>query len=184
MTGFIPEITTTVRVDIHSEGLDECIDIIHNDGILAECFGEVVSDLEKAKSKIEQTKDPLAKTISQKLQSHQEQIISRKHHFTGMMSNSVDITQDGDGVYLVGNTATSVDGFPYPLAIENGRREVRPVNAKYLRWWTGPYFTGDVVFAKYSNAVAPDPFVDQSINTTDGDVEELVNNFLNNVFGD
>ena len=181
MTGFIPEITTTVKVQIHHEDIDNAIDVMQSNEIASSCFDELINILKTKQQELKDLQDPLAEGVAENLQSHQEQIIGMKHHHTGMMMNSVDISQDGDGVYLVGNTATSVDGFPYPLAIETGRREVYPINAKCLRWWNN---SGEIVFSKYSSAVAPDPFVQYSVDMTEENIEEIVDEYLNNVLGD
>ena len=154
---------------------------MESDDIMSQCFSDVTNRLRETQKELENVSDDMAYAISESLQSHQEQIISMKHKFSSMMANSVDITKDGNAQYLVGNTATSVDGFPYPLAIETGRREVFPVNAKMLRWWTGPNFSGDVVFAKHSSAVAADPFVQPSIDLTMSNVEDIVNEFISNL---
>ena len=181
MSGFIPEITTTVTVQTKSTDLDKSIDLLKSDEITLTCFSDVIEHLENTKNQLDNVSDEMALAVSESLQSHQSQIISMKHRFTGMMMNSVDITKDGQAKYLVGNTATSVEGFPYPLAIETGRREVFPINAKMLRWWTGAWFSGDVVFAKRSSSVPADPFVQPSIDLTMGTVEEIINNFMNNL---
>lgn len=181
MSGFIPEITTTVSVNIHHEDIDKSIDVLQSNEISASVFDELISMLEERKEALQNIQNPLAEAVAENLQSHQEQIISMKHYHTGMMMNSVDISQDGDGVYLVGNTATSVDGFPYPLAIETGRREVYPINAKCLRWWDKN--SGEIVFAKRSSAVAPDPFVQYSVDMTEEAIEEIANEFLEKALG-
>lgn len=178
MSGFIPQITTRVSVIPHLESLDESLDIIDGSEILSECFTEIREHLVNVRSELDEVKDPTAEAVAQLLSSTQGQIIGMKHDFTGMMKNSVDVMKDGDGEYLVGNTATSVEGFPYPLAIETGRREVRPVEAKVLRWWTDPWFSGDVVFAKKSKSVKADPFVDYSIDLAIGFVEETLDEHI------
>lgn len=179
MSGFIPEITTTVKVEVNSDQFANAINRL-DDGLCQGVFTELRQDLEQKLSELDGLKNDVAETISQNLSSHQEQIISMKHYKTGMMANSVDVTADGDGQYLVGNTATSIDGFPYPLAIETGRREVTPINAKYLRWYDG----GNIVFSKYSSAVPADPYVQPSIDATDDEVNSIIDNFYNNIFGE
>lgn len=177
MSGFIPEITTTVRVRVNADALSEGISAINTYGF----FDEIIDDLKNKKAQLEELADPVAETISQNLSEYQRQIISMKHKRSGMMANSVDVERDGDGVYLVGNTAMSVDGFPYPLAVETGRRAVRPVNAKYLRWWSP---SGEIVFSRYSRAVGADPFVQPSIDNTSEDVEKLITEYIEKVLGD
>ena len=172
MAGFIPEITTRITVNVHSDSIDEGIERIESDPFLSQC-SSLIEALREKKSQLEGLEEPVANTVAERLQSNQETIISTKHYITGMMANSVDISQDGRD-YIVGNTATSVDGFPYPLAIETGRREVFPVEKKYLRWFEGGQIGGTPIFSKYSKSVAADPFVQPSIDTTIEDIEEIV----------
>ena len=175
MPGFIPEITTRVTVSVDVSSIDSALDLVKGDSVLSE-IDSLVDELETKKETILKLKDPLGKAVSEGLQSNQERIISSKHYITGMMAGSVDITQDGDD-YLVGNTATSVDGFPYPLAIETGRREVFPVDKKMLRWFEGGDYNKPV-FAKHSKAVKADPFVEPSIKNTMWDIDEIIDDVL------
>lgn len=181
---FIPEITTTVAVKVDTKGLDESIDLINGSDVLSSCFGEVIEHLEGKKEELESLKDPLAHAISENLASHQSQIISMKHKKTGMMANSVDITHDGDGVYLVGNTASSVDGFPYPLAIEQGTKAhwIAPVTFHALHWIQGGvdrFSNGHMV-----SGIKADPYVDYSINMTESAVEAIIDQYINGTLGD
>ena len=177
MSGFIPEITTTVRVRVNADALEDGISQINTHG----WFDEIIEEMRSKKAELEDLQDPTALAISENLQSYQEQIISMKHYRTGMMANSVDISQDGDGIYLVGNTATSVDGFPYPLAIEQGSRDhfVAPVTFSALHWIQGGdrFSRGHMV-----SGISADPFVQPSIDNTEQDVEEIIRNYFDNVF--
>ena len=166
MAGFIPDLTTRITVNVHSDSIDDAISRMSQ-------FPSIVEALENKKNQLEGLEQPVAEAVAEKLQSNQEMIISSKHYITGMMANSVDISQDGRD-YLVGNTAHSVDGFPYPLAIETGRREVFPVEKKWLRWFEGGIIGGTPVFAKRSGSVDPDPFVEPSIDDTIYDIGEIV----------
>lgn len=166
MAGFIPDLTTRITVNVHSDSIDDAISRMSQ-------FPSIVEALENKKNQLEGLEQPVAEAVAEKLQSNQEMIISSKHYITGMMANSVDISQDGRD-YLVGNTAHSIDGFPYPLAIETGRREVFPVEKKWLRWFEGGMIGGTPIFAKHSSSVDPDPFVQPSIDDTIYDIEEIV----------
>ena len=166
MAGFIPDLTTRITVNVHSDSIDDAISRMSQ-------FPSIVEALENKKNQLEGLEQPVAEAVAEKLQSNQEMIISSKHYITGMMANSVDISQDGRD-YLVGNTAHSVDGFPYPLAIETGRREVFPVEKKWLRWFEGGIIGGTPIFAKRSGSVDPDPFVEPSIDDTIYDIGEIV----------
>jgi len=181
MTRFTPEITTTVKVNINTDGIDEGIKLIHGDRILSSCMGEIANHLEAKKQELNAVADPLALAVSKNLQSHQEQIISMKHYKTGMMRNSVDITKDGNAQYLVGNTASSVDGFPYPLAIDKGSKAhwIAPVTFHALHWvknGTDYFSKGHMV-----SGIKADPFVEPSINMTDGDIESVITSYLGKI---
>ena len=181
---FIPEITTTVTVETDTKSIDDSINLINSSDVLSSCFGDVIKHLQTKKEELEDLKDPLALAVSENLSSHQSQIISMKHKKTGMMMNSVDITHSGDGVYLVGNTASSVDGFPYPLAIEQGTKAhwIQPVTFYALHWVEG----GQDRFSKghMVSGIEADPYVENSIRMTESSAEGIVNKYINQILGD
>lgn len=179
MAGFIPDLTTRITTKVHADSIDEAIDRVESDPYLSQC-PSIVEKLSEKKSQLESLEEPVSNAVAESLQSNQETIISTKHYITGMMANSVDISQDGRD-FIVGNTATSIDGFPYPLAIETGRRAVFPVDKKVLRWFEGGQIGGTPIFARYSGSVAADPFVQPSIDTTIEDIEEIVREELDGV---
>lgn len=177
MGQFIPDITTTITVNVHSDQLDEALNQVQSNQYLSQ-IDDLVEKLQEKKSKLESLKEPVAYAVAEALQSNQEEIISTKHFITGRMVGSVEISSEGDG-YQVGNTATSDEGFPYPLAINNGRRggyEVRPVRAKALHW----YGKSGEVFAKVSHPgpYGGDPYVQYSINETISQIEDIVTKTL------
>ena len=158
---FIPEITTRVSVATDTSELDDAISKFEDDPVLS-IFSEV---LEEKKSELQNLEEPLADAVATQLSSFQEMIISSKHYITGMMANSVDIFHDGKD-RLVGNTASTVTGFPYPLAIEKGTQShwVAPVTFSALHWVDGgtDYFSkGHMV-----SGIQADPYVEPSIDDT------------------
>ena len=171
---FIPELTTRVTVETDLSGLDDAIMIIESDDILRQIGLDEV--LTEKKDAIVNLRNPLAKAVAEGLQSNQENIIASKHYITGMMS-SVDIDEDGPD-FLVGTTAASVDGFPYPLAIEKGSRDhwVAPVTFSALHWVQN----GKDMFSKghMVSGIKADPFVEPSIKNTIWDIDEIVNDVL------
>ena len=171
MSGFIPELTTRVHVEVDSSDIDEAINRISG-GILGGT--SIVGDLESTKNKLESLREPLAESVAKALSSNQENIISSKHYITGMMANSVDLTNDG-GDYLVGNTAMSPDGFPYPLAIEKGTRShwIAPNTFSALHWDGNKFSKGHMV-----SGIKPDPFVDPSIDDTMHQIDSIVDSIL------
>lgn len=136
-------------------------------------FNDLDSRVDDIISAFKEKEEIITQEVALTLQSNEQQFIQARHFVTGRMMNSVNIEQNGNTA-IVGASAVSDEGFPYPLAIEFGRREVVPVNAKVLRWVQD----GMTIFAKQSGAVAPDPFVDMSITQTLSQVENIVNQQL------
>ena len=173
---FIPELTTRVVVKVNTNELDNAISVLKSDPILSD-IPSLIDDLEDTKSRMEGLQEPLADAIAETLSSFQESIISSKHYKNGMMSNSVDISYDGDD-RLVGNTASSVDGFPYPLAIEKGSRDhwIAPVTFSALHWTDG----GGEHFSKghMVSGITADPFVQPSIDDTMYAIDSIVDDLL------
>ena len=77
----------------------------------------------------------------------------------------------------------SVDGFPYPLAIEEGTSShwVAPVTFSALHWTDK--LSGEDRFSKghVVSGIKPDPFVEPSINTTINDIEDIVSNIIRGI---
>lgn len=183
MAGFIPEITTRVSVELDTSSLDDGISIIEGSEVLSTCFSEVIDYLQNTKQELESLADPSAEAVATTLSAWQSEIISTKHKKTGMMMNSVDVMHDGEGVYMVGNTAMSVDGFPYPLAIEEGTSDhwVEPVTFSALHWIDK--LSGKDRFSKghMVSGIKADPFVDYSIQNTEDELEALLIEQINKV---
>lgn len=78
---------------------------------------------------------------------------------TGVMRQEHTTRHDkrDDGHHIIfAAEARSKEGFPYPIAVHNGRGVVRPVRAKALRWVDR---AGVVVFAKRSGPSKPNPWM-------------------------
>lgn len=169
---FIPEITTRVTVEVDTSAIDDALNVINSSELLSD-IPSLTDTLETAKNKLTDSKIPLGQAVSKRLQSNQENIISSKHYITGAMANSVDIMGDGAD-FLVGNTASSVDGFPYPLAIEEGTSPhwVEPVTFSALHW-EDKFSKGHMV-----SGIKADPFVQPSIDNTIDDIDDIINDVL------
>ena len=158
---------------MNTKDLDSAIDMIKSDPVLGE-IDSLVTELEDAKTKIADLQEPLVDGVADRLSSIQELIIQSKHYQTGLMSNSSDISQDGDD-RLVGNTASSPLGFPYPLAIENGSvaHWVAPVTFSALHWVQD----GKDMFSKghMVSGIKADPFVEPSIENTVREIDDIIN---------
>ena len=172
---FIPELTTRVSVEVDTSELDNALSIVEGDDILS-AIG--LSDLlTSAKSRLENAGKQLPRVIAEDLRFNQENIIASKHWKSGMMAQSVDLSSDGDDV-LVGDTASSVDGFPYPLAIEKGSNShwIAPNTFSALHWTdsSGEHWSkGHKV-----SGIKPDPFVEPSISDTMYDIDSILDDFI------
>ena len=165
---FTPEITTRIHIEMDTDNIDQAINLCNSDEILSDL--PISELLEETKSELTDLKEPLGDAVSERLQYNQSKIISSKHFKTGMMANSVDISRDGDD-WLVGDTASSVDGFPYPLAIDQGSKShwVAPATFSYLHWTDtdGHHFSkGHMV-----RGIDAEYFVDNSIDDTLYDID-------------
>ena len=178
---FIPDLTTTWNVNIKSDDIDEAIETIQSSPILSVAGDDVLQRLTNAKSELEGLATPVSQAIAETQKSYQEQFIRMNQSVkTGMMLNSTEITEDGMGTVHIGNTASSVDGFPYPLSIEYGRGPVYPVEKKVLRWFGD---NGEPIFRKSAGPAKAKPFVEPSQENTLEDVDKIVDEFMKNVFG-
>ena len=79
--------------------------------------------------------------------------------FTNRLLNSIDIEDESDTSYVIGTNITEF----YPLCVEKGRGEVRPIRAQYLHWFT---LSGKEIFSKYSSPAKPRPFVKPAFEET------------------
>lgn len=179
---FIPDLTTTWNVNIKSDDIDEAIETIQSSPILSVAGDDVLQRLTTAKAELEGLATPVAQAIAETQQSYQEQYIEMNTSIdTGLMHDTITIEDNGEGNRSVGPTAYSLEGFPYPMAIENGSKShwVAPKTAKALHWIQD----GEHMFSKghMVSGVKARPFVEPSQSSTMEDVERIVEETLGNV---
>ena len=76
------------------------------------------------------------------------------HVYTGELNASIGILESGKNYIVVGTQ------LPYAWYIEYGRGPVRPINAKFLHYFTKD---GKEVFSKFSKATEPSPFLEPAV---------------------
>ena len=92
---FIPEITTTWNVKVHSEELEKSISLAENDKLITTAGQEVLERLYQAKSDLEDLGQKVVKDIGETQKSYQERFIKENNTIhTRMMLNSTEITED------------------------------------------------------------------------------------------
>ena len=156
--------------------MDDALNLVESSDVLSE-ITSLTDELNDRKNKLLDLKQPLGEAVADALSSNQENIISSKHYLTGMMSNSVDVMSDGDD-FLVSNTASSIDGFPYPLAIEKGTKDhwIAPATFSALHWTDGSgehWSKGHMV-----SGITADPFVEPSIEDTIYQIESILDEVI------
>lgn len=152
MSNFAEDISTIVRVNMNTEGLESAVDIFKSDENLS-LFTDIISDLEDKVMITKQVAGSIAYGLSYQLSKYQQEL-TRHHYQTGMMFNSYDILDDSDVSRIVTNTAVNpFNNFPYPVIFETG----------------SVYYGGD-------------PYIDDSINALDEDVEDAVEDHLDQIW--
>jgi hypothetical protein len=158
------ELDTEVNVNLNTDELDELIEVLGDDPI----FEPAVEIAKRYKKGIEDGAKTGAKTIAQVDKSLQElAIATNATMFSNKLLNSIEITEESETNYIIG---TNITHF-YPLCVEKGRREVRPIIAKYLHWFT---LSGNEIFSKYSSPAPPRPFVKPAFEETNNRAVDIV----------
>lgn len=164
------ELDTEVNVNLNTDELDELIEVLTNDPI----FQPAVEIAQRYKNGIIEGAKTGAKTIAQVDKSLQElAIATNATMFSNKLLNSIDITEESETNYIIG---TNITHF-YPLCVEKGRREVRPIRAKFLHWFT---LSGTEIFSKYSSPAPPRPFVKPAYEETSNRAVDIVKEAIYN----
>ena len=170
------ELDTKVNVNLNVNDLDELIEFLKDDDI----FAPAVEIAERYKNGITEGAKQGAKRIAETVKSLQELAIATNATFTttenGGLLKSIEIEEESETSYVVG---TNITHF-YPLCVEKGRGEVRPIYKKFLHWYT---LSGDEIFSKYSSPAPARPFVkpafEEASNRASDIVKEAIYNATN-----
>lgn len=150
----IESIQTTITVEIDTSAIDEVINTLQDDPT-GSLFTDLISDLESKKNEADAKSDELATRLSERLEVIQRDTILGRGHYTpeplkrsgeGHMADSVMSQHTGVGVFKVGATSHSLEGYPYPEVIEYGSK----------------YYAGD-------------PYVEDTITDLDSLVDGIIN---------
>lgn len=158
------ELDTSVNVDVDTSELNDLIDLLGGDPV----FKPAVEIAEMFKKGIEEGSKNGASEIARTVKSLQELMIATNATiFYGDLLNSIEIEEESETSYLIG---TTIKHF-YPLCIENGRGEVRPIRAKALHWFT---LSGIEIFSQYSSPAPPRPFVKPAFEQTQSRAIDII----------
>lgn len=184
MGDIIPETGTEVTVETDPSGLDDLINVIQGDNILSQVLATAVDQLNKDKETLIESGSNLANAIAERIKSYQEQFISMNQSIvTSNMLDSIEVDNWGDGTAEVGATATSDEGFPYPVVVENGSNphviEGNPLLA--FDWPKEGVFV--ITHSVQHPGTSPKPFVQPSLDYIQQDVEDLIGSEVTNNLG-
>ncbi|WP_296874612.1 hypothetical protein [uncultured Methanobrevibacter sp.] len=160
------ELDTKVNVSLDTSELEDLIQILGEDPI----FAPAVEIAERYKKGLEDGSKLGARKIAETNKSLQELAIATNATFTnagGGLLRSIEIQEESDTSFIIG---TNITHF-YPLCVEKGRGEVRPIKAKALHWFT---LSGDEVFSQYSSPAPPRPFVKPAYEETTNRAVDIV----------
>ena len=166
------ELDTEVKVSLDTSELDDLIQFLGEDPI----FRPAVEIAERYKKGIEEGSKVGARKIAETDKSLQELAIATNATFTnanGGLLRSIEIDEKSDTDYVIG---TNITHF-YPLCVEKGRGEVRPIRAKALHWFT---LSGIEIFSQYSSPAPPRPFVKPAYEETNNRAIDIVKEAIYN----
>ena len=159
------QLDTEVDVETDTSELDQLISFFKGDPL----FAPGVSIAERYKKGIVEGSKKGAYQVADLNRSFQELAIAMHGNLGSppKLIHSIKVEKKTETNYLVG---TNIAHF-YPLCVEYGRKEVRPILAKALRWETP---SGKIVFAKKSKASKPYPFVKPAFEQTSREVTDVI----------
>lgn len=164
------ELDTEVTVELDTTELDDLINVLSNDPI----FQPALEIAERYKKGLEEGSKIAAIKIAETDKSLQELAIATNSTMMSMsLLNSIEIEEESETDYIIGTNMTHF----YPLCVEKGRREVRPIRAQFLHWFT---LSGIEIFSKYSSPAPPRPFVKPAFEETTNRAIDIVKEAIYN----
>lgn len=152
MTQFAEDISTILRVNINTDSLNDALNMIRDDENLS-LFTDLIDDIQMRIDETKQVEGFVADALSHQLSMYQQEL-TRHHYQTGMMFNSFDVLEDSENSRIITNTAVNpFNNFPYPVIFETG-----------------------------SKNYGGDPYVQDSIEALDEDVERAFEEEMNEIW--
>lgn len=158
------ELDIEITVDVDTTDLDKFSNLD------SQLFGEIISKAETIKKAFEDGSKRGVSEIAKRTKSIQEQALEdtgRHPYSRGRLSSSIQSEERDEYTFVVGTTIAHF----YPLAVEKGRVEVRPIKARALHWVMP---SGEEVFAMKSKATDGTPFVEPTYNFMSGVSQQLM----------
>ena len=148
------------EITLHIDGsFDELIKIGQQDGFqgLSGLAFQLKKGVERASSKA-------VSDLAKHNRSLQQRLIadtSVHPYASGMLASSIIEQKTGEYQYLIGTRINHI----YPMAVEYGRKEVRPKKPNGVLWFYS--LSGEIVFTRYAGPAEPRPFVEPAYKETE-----------------
>lgn len=143
------ELDTEISVELDFSDLDELVSEFAGD----EVFSDLSNYVEKLKTGWDKGSQKAVAELSNRNRSFQELYINRNcKNPSGMFASSITVIENSNYSYTIGTIINEI----YPMSIEFGHREIVPVNAKALAFYSD---SGELIFRKRVSSTNPRPFV-------------------------
>ncbi len=166
------QLDTRISIELELDELESAISSCNGDYL-----DDVMEYLIEVKENIEKGSQEAVHLLAVSNRSFQQQLLSdlSLHPYaSGTLSSSIVEEQEDEYSWLIGTTITHF----YPLTVEFGRGEIRPVNAKALVFYS---LSGELVFTKYVRPSEPKPFVAPAYENSLKEAETVVIECIENV---
>lgn len=165
------ELDTEISVELDLTGLDNLALKYEGD----EIFDGVADYVKLLKKGWETGAKRAVVELSNRNRSFQELYINQKcKNPSGMLASSIQLIKKNPFTYIVGTNINHI----YPMAVEYGRREVYPIKAKALAFYSD---SGELVFTKKAGRAEARPFVAPAYQATNNLAETFVMLEINHV---
>ena len=169
------ELDVKVEIEFDTNDIDNAIEICD------EYFTEDVKEqLETLKNVYDTAGKKASKDIATRVRSFQQQFITDldEHPYaSGMLGSSITEEQEDDTTWIIGTRINHI----YPMAVEYGRKEIVPINAKVLFFYA---LSGEPVFTTRVGPAEPRPYVQPAYEKADAIADELVIRYIGRSFPD
>lgn len=177
MMGTWQELDIDITVNSNTDDLQQVINQCNTsvgDAKISAMFSEIAEVLTLFKNDFDRGVDEGAFELADTSRSLQELTIALNGSIAHQkLIDSIKIEEQGKNHYLVG---TTIEHF-YPLTIEKGRGEVRPINYQFLHYFT---LSGKEIFSKYSRPTTPKPYVEPTFNEVVSRAESIMRRNIDN----
>lgn len=170
----LDELAVTVKGELDINGIDTLINELENNDL--GLFQSLIPRLEQFKKDLQNATTAGVGKVAETLKESEIAFIQANNSIhSGKLLGSITVEQAGEMEYRVG---TNLEEF-YPLCVELGRGEVRPLGPGYPLHWIDK--SGQDVFRYYAGPAEPKPFVAPAIVAAKTNITDIMSEEVKNV---